>query len=225
MSSAIPRNKDMPACVCVLIRPGATRASGRSMRRTGCQARSMSERGPTATMRSPRTATAPFWMRRRSADIVTTYLPLITKSQGAANAAAPIKNSRLQERSIKGPREQGTETHGLRLTGQIREDDFNIAAEFPKNLAAGAARRRKFIGIGHHRDPAEPSLAFRDRLEDRHPLRADRQPVSGVLDVTPGVNMSFLVLERRADAKFRIRRMRVSANVNGGGDQGIGHRS
>ena len=45
----------------------------------------------------------------------------------------------------------------MRFNGavEICENDLDVAAVVPKNLAAGSAGRREFVDVGNHGDPAE----------------------------------------------------------------------
>ena len=50
----------------------------------------------------------------------------------------------------------------FRLALQVAENHFSVAAKFPDNLPAGAARRRELFGVGDDRDRVETALAFGD---------------------------------------------------------------
>lgn len=112
---------------------------------------------------------------------------------------------------------------GFGLAAWIDQEYFDVAAKFPKNLAACAAGRCEFIGIGRDGDPAKSPHAFRNRLENSDALGAQRQAVSRVLDVAAGVNAAGRVLECRADTEMRIRRVRVLARLERGLEQSIRH--
>ena len=85
----------------------------------------------------------------------------------------------------------------------------NVAAEFPDDLAAGAAGRRQGIGIGDDGDGVEAVFAFRDGFEDRDALGAAGEAVAGVFDVAAGVDSSGFRAERRADAEIREGRVGI----------------
>src|SRR4051812_12788176 len=87
--------------------------------------------------------------------------------------------------SIKWQRQQILELVVGALAFGRGEDDFEVAAELPENLPAGAARRRGRVLEGDG-DPAELAMAFRERLEHRDTLGADGQAVGRVLDVAAG---------------------------------------
>jgi hypothetical protein len=56
---------------------------------------------------------------------------------------------------------------------QIYQREFGVAAELPEDLAAGAAWRREYVGIGGDGDAREFARAFRDCFEDGDSLCAD----------------------------------------------------
>ena len=97
--------------------------------------------------------------------------------------------------------------------------DLEVAAELPENLTAGAARRRRRFGVGDDRDAREDAVAFRQRLEHRDALGADRQAVGRVLDVAAGDDRAVAGLERRADLEVREGGVGVLAGAARGGDQ------
>src|SRR5262249_23910964 len=94
---------------------------------------------------------------------------------------------------------------------EIFEDDGNVAAEFPNQLATGATGRRERVGVGDDGDGVEAALAFRDGLEDGHALRADGQAVGGVFDVASAKDAARDCAKGRANAKVRIRSVGVFA--------------
>ena len=102
---------------------------------------------------------------------------------------------------------------------QVGEQDFEVAAELPQDLAAGAARRRRRLGVGDDREAREGAVPFGERLEHRDPLGADGQAVGGVLDVAAGDDRAVGGFERGADLEVRERRIGVLAGAPGGGDQ------
>src|SRR6185437_7309811 len=112
----------------------------------------MSARGPTSTIWSPATATAPFSITRRCASMVTTQRALQMASTGAgacANAAQPLNNqTRLQKRRIKRSREQFFQSQSFALAAQVHQHDFDVAAELPQDLPACPAWWCERLAIG-----------------------------------------------------------------------------
>ena len=70
--------------------------------------------------------------------------------------------------------------------GEVGEHDLEVAAVFPQELTAGAARRRQVVGIGDDGDAGEDRVTFGERLDQRDALGAERQAVGRVLDVAAG---------------------------------------
>ena len=83
-------------------------------------------------------------------------------------------------------------------TFKIGELNFDVAAELPENLAAGAAGRGRGIGVGDNRDTPEHAMAFRQRFEHRDPLGARGEPEAGALDVAAGHDQAVGGFERGA---------------------------
>ena len=104
---------------------------------------------------------------------------------------------------------------------EVGEHYFDIAAEFPENLAARAARRREGFSVGCHSHSAKLARTFRNRFEYGYALGADGQAVSGILHVATGVNAAGGIFEGRADFEVGIRRVRVAAGVERGLDQSV----
>src|SRR5689334_7217790 len=101
------------------------------------------------------------------------------------------------------------------LGGEVREVDVEVAAELPEDLAARAARRRRRFRVGDDGDAREDVMAFRQRLEHRDALGANRQTVGRVLDVAAGEDRAIAGLERRADLESRERRIGVVTSAPG----------
>ena len=59
---------------------------------------------------------------------------------------------------------------------QVCQDNFGIAAKFPEDLPAGAARRREHTGFGDHRDSIKAVLAIGKRFENSHALGTSERP-------------------------------------------------
>src|SRR5436190_8453179 len=89
----------------------------------------------------------------------------------------------LEQSRVERQRQQLGQAHPPLDLGEIREDDVDVAAVFPQELAARSARRRRIVGVGDDGDAGEDVLAVGERLVQRDPLRAHRQAVGGVLDV------------------------------------------
>src|SRR5260370_24954442 len=130
-------------------------------------------------------------------------------------------NKSLQKRWSKRPREKFFQLDTFSLAVQIDQQNFDIAAKFPKDLAARSAGGCESIRVGGNGDSQETASAFGHGFEDGHPLRADCQSVSRVLDIAAGVHAACRIFERRANAEMRIRRMCVFAGRECGGGQGI----
>src|SRR4030095_9381181 len=128
----------------------------------------------------------------------------------AASAAA--KTKKLKKRDIEWLREEVLHGVCFGLAARVDQHDLDIIAKLPQDLPARAARRSKIIGIRCHRDPAEFSDAFGNRLEDRYPLRAYSQAVGRVLHVAAGVDASVDVFQRCPHFEFGKRGERVLAD-------------
>src|SRR5260370_41015602 len=104
--------------------------------------------------------------------MVTTQRALQMASAGdcAWAHAAAHKKSSLENGRIKRPRKQVFQSMGFGLAARIDEQDFDVAAQFPQNLSAGATGRRECIGIRRDGEPAEGACALGNRLEDRYAL-------------------------------------------------------
>src|ERR1017187_2185940 len=221
-SSAIPRNSDMAAWVWVLMSPGARMASGRSRRCFGWKRASISALVPTATMRSPRMATAPFSMTRCRGSSVMTYRALQIQSAGSAKSTE-TKRKKLQIRNIEWLRKEIFETIGFGFAVKVHQHDLDIPTELPENLPAGAAGRGQTVGIGGHRHPAELAHTLGDPLKKGDTLGADGEAVRGVFAGAPGVNVAVDIFQRRADFEFGEGREGVLADGQSGGKERVVH--
>ena len=103
----------------------------------------------------------------------------------------------LQEAPIERYRQQIAEAHARRFAPEIRENDFEVAAELPEDLAAGSTRWCRTLRVRNDRDAAESLVPLRQRLEHGNALGTDGQTVCRVLDVAPGDNRPVNGLERR----------------------------
>src|SRR5437764_1266007 len=104
-------------------------------------------------------------------------------------------------------------------TVEIRELDFQVAAELPQDLATRAAGRRRRAGVGHDGDACEHPVALRERLEHGDALSADRQAIGGVLDVAACDDRPVGAFERRAHLEMRERRVGIFARTPRRGDE------
>src|SRR5215471_14464169 len=77
---------------------------------------------------------------------------------------------------------------GFHFAFEIGEDDGDVAAEFPDDLAAGAARRSERIGVGDDGDGVEAAFAFANSLENSDTFRADGKPVGSVFNIAAAEN-------------------------------------
>ena len=99
---------------------------------------------------------------------------------------------------------------------QVAENHFEVAAVFPEQLPARAARRSGRDGCRHDRDMGELAAAFGQCLEQRNSLGADSQPVGRVLDVAASDDLAVGGAEGRADLELRVRGDREVAGATGG---------
>src|SRR5262245_62271862 len=99
------------------------------------------------------------------------------------------------------------------IAAQVRENDFDIAAEFPKQLAASAARRSQNIGIGYHRDALKFGFPFGNGFPEGDPLRANRKSVGGILHIATGENLTVPGLERSSYFESRVGGARIEARL------------
>src|SRR5215469_9335736 len=134
----------------------------------------MSRFVPAARMRSPRTATAPFSITRLSASIVMTKRALQIQSTGSAHAVHAASASRLQKRRIERSREKIAHPQHIGLAARTRQDDLNIAAEFPENLPARPARGCEQVRVRRYGYPPELARTLRNGFEHCHALGAHR---------------------------------------------------
>ena len=139
-------------------------------------------------------------------------------SAGSAANAERARRKKLQIRNIEGFGEELFQVVGFGFAGEVDQHEFDIAAEFPEDLAAGSAGRSQSVGIGGDGDAAEFSGAFADRLEDGDALGAEGESVGGVFDVAAGVDAAVDVFKRGADQELGEGREGVEADGEGGVD-------
>src|SRR5436305_12614377 len=65
----------------------------------------------------------------------------------------------LQEAGVERQRQKVLQVVRALAIGEVRELDLEVAAELPQDLPARAAGRRRFVGVGHDRDPRERAVA------------------------------------------------------------------
>ena len=108
-----------------------------------------------------------------------------------------------EQASVERNRQQRAEAMTSRLVSEVRENDLQVPAELPQDLAARPARRRGRIRIGDDGDPREGAMALGQRFEHGHTFRANGQAVGRVLDVAAGDDRPVGALERGADPEVR----------------------
>ena len=109
----------------------------------------------------------------------------------------------LQEPQVERVWQEFTESNASCFAPQIREDHFEIASELPQDLAACPARRRGRPRIRDDGDAAECAVSFRECLEHRDALGADREAERGVLDIAARDHGAIDGLERGAHLEVR----------------------
>src|SRR5688572_16325186 len=141
----------------------------------------------------------------------------ITSSWRSMVGSMRVSYRLFQQPGVEGQRQKLRQAHPAGDFGQVAEQDFDVAAILPEELAAGSARRRRVGRIGDHRNACERGVPLRERLVERDALGAHGQPVGGVLDIAPGDDLSAAGFERRADREAGIAGVGARACVNGGG--------
>src|ERR1700730_1398046 len=109
----------------------------------------------------------------------------------------------------------------FRFAFQIGKDDGNIAAEFPDELAAGAAGSTESFGVRYDGDGIEAALAFADSLENSDTFGANGQAIRCIFDIAAAEDSSGGRAKSGAYPKIRIGRMGILARLLGCGDQMI----
>src|SRR5215472_5963855 len=103
----------------------------------------------------------------------------------------------------------------LDLPARVDQDDLDVAAELPQDLAAGAAGRGQRVRVGSDGDAAELTDAFADGLENGDALGADGEAVGRVFDVATGVDAAVGVFQGGAYLEFRVGGEGVGARGKG----------
>jgi hypothetical protein len=124
-------------------------------------------------------------------------------------------------RGVEGARKQVKRAFAFDFAVKIGEDYGHVAAEFPDDLAAGAAGRRERVRIGDDSDSVEFMRAFAlgESLENGDAFGAEGQAVAGVFDVAAGEDASGFGSHGSTDAKMGERRVGVVAGGSGSGDE------
>lgn len=93
----------------------------------------------------------------------------------------------------------------------VAEEDFDISAEVPQNLAARSARRRDACGIRGNGHAPELACSGGDGGKDGGALSAAGEAVARRLDVAAAKRPAVLALQRRAYQESRVGRMCILA--------------
>ena len=104
------------------------------------------------------------------------------------------------------------------FTFEVAEDHRNVAAEFPDQLATGAAGWRQNVGVGDNGDGVEAALAFADGLEDGGAFGADGQAIGSIFHVTAAEDAAGCGAKGGADSKIGVGSMSVIARLFGDED-------
>ena len=107
--------------------------------------------------------------------------------------------ARLEQPHIKRQWQQVLELMPTGLATKVGKNYFEVATEFPQDLAACTAGWRRRVSVRNDRNATEFAMPFGERLEHRDTLGADREPVRRVLDVAAGDDRPISGLERRTD--------------------------
>src|SRR3954451_5789404 len=129
----------------------------------------------------------------------------------------PLRGA-LEQPRVEWDWEQFSQTVRARLTSKIRQQHFEVTAEFPENLAAGTARRRRLVRIGHNRDATELRVPVGQRLEHRDAFGTDRQAVCRILDVATCDDSPVRGLQRGANLEAGKSSLRIPACLPRRGD-------
>ncbi len=129
-------------------------------------------------------------------------------------------------RGVEGAREKIQGALAFDFAVKIGEDDRNVAAKFPDDLAASAAGRGEGVCVGDDGDGVEVVFSFGDGFENGDAFGAEGESVGGVFDVASGEDAAGFGAHGGADAKFRKWSVGVFTGGAGRGDQLVvgGHR-
>lgn len=107
-------------------------------------------------------------------------------------------------RGVERAREQVEGALALDLAVKIGQDNRNIAAELPNDLATCAAGWRKNVCIGDDGDDVEFVRVYSlgESLENGDAFRAESETVAGVFDVAAGEDAAGFRPNGSADAKL-----------------------
>ena len=124
-------------------------------------------------------------------------------------------------RRVKRFREKDLHLDDFHFALEIGEDHGNVAAEFPDELAAGAARGSESIGVSDDGNGVEAALAFADGFENGDAFGANGEAVGGIFDVATAEDSAGSGVKGGANAKIRKRRVGIFARLQRGFDQWI----
>src|SRR5712692_1292035 len=141
------------------------------------------------------------------------------KAPGRMPARRPNGSLLFQKCNIEGAREEAREPHRLGLVLEFGENDFHVAAEFPEDLAAGAAGRRESSGVRDDGDAGKFRFALGEGFENGHALGADREAVGRVFDIRARVDRAGGGLEGGPDLETGELGAGVDAGAARGGDE------
>jgi hypothetical protein len=100
------------------------------------------------------------------------------------------------------------------LALQIRQD-YRKISELDQHLAAGAARRARWAGVGDHGEAFDGSAAGGDDRGHGVPFGADTETVGSVFDIATHVDAAFRVNSRRPYREARVRSMGSLPDLGG----------
>src|SRR5437899_13010015 len=112
-------------------------------------------------------------------------------------------------RGVEWSGKQFAQLDDLRFALENGHDHAKVTAEFPDQLAAGAAGWGQSVGVSHHGNSVEAALAFADGFENGDAFGAHGEAVGRILDVAAAKNPSGRSAQGGANAKIRVRRVGV----------------
>src|SRR5579885_3883430 len=98
-----------------------------------------------------------------SSRVIVGSIAMIVLVTGSGAVFRPRR--RLQQARVERKRQQIFQPIPALLLPEIGEDHLQIASEFPEDLPAGAAWRRRALGGGGDSDASESAVPFGDRVE------------------------------------------------------------